>query len=789
MEENGKRITFQLVPLAVVILGLITIGLLDAFIYFSNSANLSKPFKSALASTGSLVVTGVQADNSSVKIDFNPVQGAADYRAFDVANPSVVKYAGLVHVSGNTDVPATEIEWNLLGDNKPHTLVVEALDSIGPVPPGNLYNSSNAALFPQLALGGMLGSNSGQTQDGNRSINGQGPYTNTPNVIAASTPFVVQANPTFQAIPSTKNATQTFFDTFPDSEAPSIKEIGSPDPNAGTAHYTINSGKSNAWDIFYQQADTTNSMPFIMDDHFMDVLFDGGTPGSNDPLHVLVSSMGMSPSPTLDFSNGQIVHLTMEVDSHVDNIGRWMRFALAPVNDPNIKLEEDAFVPFRPNASNNALYIGIFDGTCSGDVYYPSGGMFSFWGAAGSHLYCPRTSGIGGDGRGFDNRSRFDLFVSQTHAALFEDGKMVIQSDIPGGLGFTQAKAYFIHTEYPKDEQFDLPKYQPYETYWINEFKFSDERHWDNMGMEVLPASQPASPTDWSSLASLVQMPPFQAPGTSNITFTPIQTVTVTPTTVPSPTSNPKPTATSTPTPTTIKPTSTPVPTVAPVVYTPLPTPTEAPIPTPTIQNTPQTKLAYVKAQGDLFVNERISAIATTENDLKNSSVAKSSEVQTALNLLTSDTASLNSFKSQIDEFNNNTQIDSQLVPILKSIVTKYIYEIDIPKAYALMHLAYLKVADASLSNVSEVITKATIFAKLKNYDTTFIQKDNDAVSGDVSTIGTDISNISGLLNGNVDVSAMQQIQNAITQSHGDIKKMQGDVQAYITNFNTLVNG
>ena len=34
---------------------------------------------------------------------------------------------------------------------------------------------------------------------------------------------------------------------------------------------------------------------------------------------------------------------------------------------------------------------------------------------------------------GLDDRSRYDFFVSQTHAALFQDGQLIVQSDIPAG--------------------------------------------------------------------------------------------------------------------------------------------------------------------------------------------------------------------------------------------------------------------------------------------------------------------------------------------------------------------
>ena len=45
-----------------------------------------------------LTVTGVARNNSSVKVFYGAVPGARDYRIYDVAEPTVVKYAGLVHL-------------------------------------------------------------------------------------------------------------------------------------------------------------------------------------------------------------------------------------------------------------------------------------------------------------------------------------------------------------------------------------------------------------------------------------------------------------------------------------------------------------------------------------------------------------------------------------------------------------------------------------------------------------------------------------------------------------------
>ena len=211
---------------------------------------------------GTVTATGVAANQSSVKISYQPVAGAQDYRVFDVTSPTTVKYAGMLHLDAGynrhfvlgadgvtpafpyakpdnsstanqpatLDVPNVEIEWNALGDGKAHTLIVQALDALGPIPPANLYDDQNASLVQPIPPSAMVGANTGSTPDGNVSINGQGAPTNAPRVLAQSAPFMVQADPTHLALPSRPDAQQTFLDPFANAEAASLNLTAPVDP-------------------------------------------------------------------------------------------------------------------------------------------------------------------------------------------------------------------------------------------------------------------------------------------------------------------------------------------------------------------------------------------------------------------------------------------------------------------------------------------------------------------------------------------------------------------------------
>ena len=505
-----------------------------------------------LAVAPGLQVTGVAANTDSVKIRYNAVAGAADYRVYDSKNPSNVKYAGIVHIlapygyhfvtdaQGNPlipdqtapntaavtlptviSTPATEIEMNGLTPGTPHHLVVEAVDQVGPVPQGCLYDIGNNASFARLCAMCMLGGNMGMTSDNLMSTNGQGDKNNRPKKIASA---AVTVQTTGKAsLPSTSAASQVLFETF---DSATITPVGTPDPQNGINQFTMETPATD-WEIRMEKADIIDSQMFVSDKHFMDILFDHGTPGGGSPLHVGHGVLSLSPVQTVDFSGGRVLHLTQEVDAHLKS-RRWIDFRLTPADSPYLLFETNN----RINRTDTDFMVvlgedGISVVEHTGEQN-PGGSSSppitqSIVGAAGQGTYIdncrpglltsgqqmtfPEWKNAGYQvGRGIDNRSRFDLFVSETHFAVYEDGVKITEHDLPVRLPFTSAKVYFSHYHYHSSlEVQEYLLYEPYETFWINTMPYSDERHWDNMGFEVLPAT-----TDWSTLAGLMQPPAFK---------------------------------------------------------------------------------------------------------------------------------------------------------------------------------------------------------------------------------------------------------------------------------------
>jgi len=499
--------------------------------------------KTEAALLPNVTVTNVAVNVNSAKITFSPVAGAADYRIYDVSNPRLVKYAGLaafnrtgvgsrfvtvnndgVHpryplqletIAGWGDTattsgqepfavtgPLTTIEWNALEDHQPHTLIVQAVDQVGPQPADNAYTvdwTTDTIVPTHPTADTLLGANEGSTGDGNISINGQGPVTDTPQVIAQSAPFTVQANAALAPVPSSADATQTYLDTFANAEASSLRYVGSA-PGIGSDNYityTLNDGQPNAASILFEAADPTLSTPMIEHGHFMDILADS-KPGAS------WATMALTPRTTPDISGGRMLHLTMEVDGLLDDPGRrWVGFDIAPADDPIQSHDQNQFGVTPPNRTGRAIFIGIGNPGMPGTIVTQEyTGTVS---AAGGMNRMARIGTVARNSEqfkdmGLDNRERFDLYLTQDHYAIYEDGALAQEQTFPTPLDYSTLSVSYAHYYYhaaaePSEEEKDgVPG--PVNHLYAYDIPLTDERHWANLGAEVLPASD--APADWT---------------------------------------------------------------------------------------------------------------------------------------------------------------------------------------------------------------------------------------------------------------------------------------------------
>ena len=89
--------------------------------------------------------------------------------------------------------------------------------------------------------------------------------------------------------------------------------------------------------------------------------------------------------------------------------------------------------------------------------------------------------------QGLDRRAQFDLYISKNRVVAIEDGYLVADSTLPVDFPFEDINVNFTHLIYHTwNEIGEVRTWLPDNAYWINFRPFADERHWDNMGFEVL---------------------------------------------------------------------------------------------------------------------------------------------------------------------------------------------------------------------------------------------------------------------------------------------------------------
>ena len=441
------------------------------------------------AITAKIAITKIVPNDDSAVVFFTPIPGATDYRIYDVSNPAKMKYAGNLTLQQTDAGLATRtpigIEWNGIDPTTGADLIVEAVDKFGPFQRMDGTTGS-----------GVMNMNS---MDGD-AVNGQGDPSNSPAVLTQSDPFHVTCAPV------TLTGDQVFFDNFRGSKP--FTPLGMPSVIPPGSNFYGHPGDyaayaNDKWEIREYGADITNSQIFAMGNHFMDTIYDGGGPTSSNGPHNNNASMVMVPNATADISGGKVLHVTFEVDAHTDT-RRWCELMIGEAGDTLINVAKFDQTGGKPTVSGKLLRWQIENGADQMQVFLGDDNtrgvdLMQFSSFADS-VTCARLmwDHVGpyanGTDQDLDKRHRFDLYLSKTHYKMMEttpDGlyNIVREKDFPAGvsLPFDKCQVYLVHQVYHTgNDRPELMEWAPYESYWYNFRPYSDERHWDNIGFEVL---------------------------------------------------------------------------------------------------------------------------------------------------------------------------------------------------------------------------------------------------------------------------------------------------------------
>jgi hypothetical protein len=415
-------------------------------------------------SSEAVKITKIVRNDDSATIHFAAVTGAKDYRAY-VLTSNGRSHASVINRVYKYSGGGLSIEMNGLNPLAENRIQIEAVDKLGP------FQTMDGEMSPGVQ----------QSEDLYVThINGLGDPSNIPQVIARSEVLPVQCKP----FTLTRNGQDTFLENF--------RQFGTlvaTKPSAAlltTATVPVAQLENDKWVIRNYNGDFASSRVFTMSNHFMDTLYDGGTPTGNTPMHNNATSLVMTPKATADMTGGKTLHITYEVDSHLSS-RRWISVFVTPAEDELTCPNDEFFAQKFTNGKQSFLC------STSADRYKSSVSIEGVRFNEDPYSWFYRGD-INGSSSDLDKRHRVHMYLSNTHLKIVEDSldgstpKVVRDTALPAKLNLGRVKVHFSHQFYHSEleRKEDLIIWRPQEQYWINHRPFADERHWDNMGFEVL---------------------------------------------------------------------------------------------------------------------------------------------------------------------------------------------------------------------------------------------------------------------------------------------------------------
>jgi hypothetical protein len=458
---------------------------------------------------GVVKIAKIIPNDDSATVFFDAVEGAKDYRVYVLSSDTANGHAGATERLYKYSAGGLSIELNGIAPVSVTRVIVEAVDKFGP------YHTED---FPDARFVGGL-QPSGQVV---ASLNGIGDPSNVPNVLARSEVVELTAKP------FTLSGEQVFLDNFRDFKPLKRKSIGA-DELAKYFHgglpadgYNVTFWENDKWSISTSDIYLKGSSLFVMGSHFMDVLQDGGGVNTNVPPHNNRGNMSMSPKQIFNIGEKETLHITFEVDAHFADRS-WVSVGVVPaktrfsimnnelvgnklVGDPRApRLREDdnqlagdldPIDPDKPRKYGEALVFAVRPNAVRVIQSDPDKGIVPIpreskdtW---RDNTYSPTS--LNGDMTWLDKRHRFDIYLSRTHIRATEDrmdGTPIVtikDEDLLFPLVDSKVKIYFMHQFYHSEvrARVDTRRWNSQETYWYNRSPFRDERHWDNMGAEII---------------------------------------------------------------------------------------------------------------------------------------------------------------------------------------------------------------------------------------------------------------------------------------------------------------
>ena len=445
---------------------------------------------------GKVEVSKIVPGDDSALLFITPLAGATDYRAYNVAKPGVVKYAGEITLVSNqyhsptTNNPRMALCIDFRGIDGSADIVVEAVDRYGPAYPMEL-----------ILRAGMEATGVG-AMDSGLAINGQRDPSSLPLVLATSDILHIEA------VPMATLDGQVFAETWQDSKPfsplplpvvipPNAQYYGSPHDYASAAN--------DKWEVRQFGCDLTHSKLFVDDGHLHSLIYDGGGPGSPNPPHNNVASQVLIPKTVVDISGGKIAYFTMTADLHHSD-RRWLEVGVGAAGDELVNIAKFETHDQSPTGGSGRFVRWQILGHVHSLNWYPNAaGVYSQVDliqpvdySDGATLrrkvdgdQMPMSNGTPQD---LDKQSRIHFYLSQNAYQIIEetpDGQYCIrrQKSFPAGQLMTIEKLQFYivwQFYHSANEINEVSTFLPSERPWTTFRQYCDLRHSDNVQIAVV---------------------------------------------------------------------------------------------------------------------------------------------------------------------------------------------------------------------------------------------------------------------------------------------------------------
>lgn len=204
-----------------------------------------------------------------------------------------------------------------------------------------------------------------------------------------------------------------------------------------------------------------------------------------------------------------------------------------------------------------------------------------------------------------------------------------------------------------------------------------------------------------------------------------------------------------------------------------------------------QERMSKIKQEADMYIQERITAINALIIQIDNAKYTSATTLQ-IIQGLREDIQGLQSLQAQIDTFNDPSQIQMTLFPLVKEIFTNYrIYAVTLPKAHALFYLSSLLYKTNAFAIIYLNMNNDIAYAQSQNIATITLQADAATFNADNTKLINNEQSVESQVNElmpqaySSNEAPLKELKSKVASLHQEIANVEADYRQFTDDFKT----